>query len=222
MHKNNKGFSLVELLVALAVGSIVLSALTVLIQHSVKNFTRQTLQARLQSDADIVLNQIEDDIMEANMLIMNNEASDYNYYLTKYSETDKANYCGYIWDKNNKLLYYSTNFYPLSDVINTSNMSLACEHVEEFSIKIDKDCILGDKNLENNKVINSGIKVVAALKLSEQNVTREVSREISMRNSLYGQDLTDDIKIVKISESGKRVDKLKDYSLEDVKDYIAQ
>ena len=81
---NNKGFSLVELLIALAVGGIVLSALTMLIQNSVHTFTKQTVSAQLQSDADIALNQIENDVMEADMLIMyqsGSTSSGYDYYL---------------------------------------------------------------------------------------------------------------------------------------------
>ena len=35
----------------------------------------------------------------------------------------------------------------------------------------------------------------AQVKLSNQNVSREVTREISLRNSLYGNDMTDDIKV---------------------------
>ena len=84
---NNKGFSLVEMLIALTIGGIVLSALVVLIQSSVHNFTKQTAQAQLQSDADIALNQVENDIMEADMLIMYrspDKNSGYDYYLTKY------------------------------------------------------------------------------------------------------------------------------------------
>ena len=42
---NNKGFSLVEMLIALTIGGIVLSALVVLIESSVHNFTKQTAQA---------------------------------------------------------------------------------------------------------------------------------------------------------------------------------
>ena len=99
---NNKGFSLVELLIALAVGGIVLSALTMLIQNSVHTFTKQTVSAQLQSDADIALNQIENDVMEADMLIMyqsGSASSGYDYYLTEYSQVDNSRYYGYIWDK---------------------------------------------------------------------------------------------------------------------------
>lgn len=88
---NNKGFSLVELLIALAVGGIVLSALTMLIQNSVHTFTKQTVSAQLQSDADIALNQIENDVMEADMLIMyqsGSASSGYDYYLTEYSQVE--------------------------------------------------------------------------------------------------------------------------------------
>lgn len=233
---NNKGFSLVELLIALTVGGIVLSALTVLIQSSVRNFTKQTVSAQLQSDADIVLNQIENDIMEADMLVMyhNSDASSsYDFYLTRYSEVDNSRYYGYIWDKTNKILYYSNDFYPLGEnPLNTANVSVACEHVEDFSIKLNKRCVseeeveqptasLGDPVKKRKVVvITPNIKVKAYIKLSSQSVGREVTREISLRNSLYGKDMTDDIKIVKIDGANKTIYKIKDCQMSEIGWYI--
>lgn len=237
IHKhNNKGFSLVELLIALAVGGIVLSALTMLIQNSVHNFTKQTASAQLQSDADIALNQIENDIMEADMLVMyhsGSATSGYDYYLTEYSQVDNSRYCGYIWDKADRILYYSNDFYALSEnPLNVSNVSVACEHVEDFSIKLNASCVsedeveettaAGSTTVNKKKVvtITPNIKVKADIKLSSQNVSREVSREISLRNSLYGKDMTDDIKIVKINGSGKTVVKMKDCQMSEVSEYV--
>ena len=81
-------------------------------------------------------------------------------------------------------------------------MSVACEYVEDFSIKIDDKCVsagdveqlqqeLGKHQRKKRVVIlTSNIKVKAYIKLSKQNVSREVKREVSLRNSLYGDDLT--------------------------------
>ena len=66
MKEDNKGFSLVELLIAIAISGIVLTALVLLITQSVKSYGRQTALAQIQSDADISLNQIQKNVMEAN------------------------------------------------------------------------------------------------------------------------------------------------------------
>ncbi len=235
-QRNNKGFSLVELLIALAVGGIVLSALTILIQNSVHNFTRQTVSAQLQNDADVALNQIENDIMEADMLVMyhsGSTSSGYDYYLTEYSQVDNSRYCGYIWDKTSKILYYSNDFYALSEnPLNVSNISVACEHVADFSIKLNSKCVSEEEKeqptasptdpVKTRKavVITQNIKVKANIKLSNQNVNRDVTREISLRNSLYGKDMTDDIKIVKTEGTGKIIVKMKDCQLSEVSEFV--
>ena len=51
MKKDNKGFSLVELLIAIAISSIVLMALVMLITQAVRSYTKQTALAQIQSDA---------------------------------------------------------------------------------------------------------------------------------------------------------------------------
>ena len=214
---NNKGFSLVEMLIALTIGGIVLSALVVLIQSSVHNFTKQTAQAQLQSDADMLI-----------MYRSPDKNSGYDYYLTKYSNTNKSRYYGYIWDKANKILYFSNDFYPLGDKP-LDNVSVACEYVEDFSIKIDDKCVsAGDveqpttrvgetPKKEEGVILTSNIKAKAYIKLYKQNVSREVKREVSLRNSLYGDDLTNKVKIVKVNGSDKTIIEIKYFKLGDIK-----
>ena len=48
MKKDNKGFSLVELLIAIAISSIVLMALVMLITQAVRSYTKQTALAQIQ------------------------------------------------------------------------------------------------------------------------------------------------------------------------------
>ena len=60
----------------------------------------------------------------------------------------------------------------------------------------------------------------AQVKLSNQNVSREVTREISLRNSLYGNDMTDDIKVIKTDGSGSTITKVKDCQMSDISQYV--
>ena len=69
---NNKGLSLIELLVALAVGVIVMSALTILITQGINQYNKMTVMTQLQEDANIALNNISNSIMEANFVTISN------------------------------------------------------------------------------------------------------------------------------------------------------
>ena len=64
MTANNKGFSLVELLVALAVSSIVLTALGYMIITGLKLYGRNNAHVEVQSEAQTAMNLILDNIME--------------------------------------------------------------------------------------------------------------------------------------------------------------
>ena len=61
---NNKGISLVELLISLAVGAIVMSALTLLVSQGIKQYNKTTIMTQLQEDANIALNNISDSIVQ--------------------------------------------------------------------------------------------------------------------------------------------------------------
>lgn len=65
MTENNKGFSLVELLVALAVSSIVLTALGYMIITGLKLYGRNNAHVEVQSEAQTAMNLILDNIMES-------------------------------------------------------------------------------------------------------------------------------------------------------------
>ena len=68
MKKNNKGFSLVELMIALAISGIVMTALVLLVVQSVNGYGKQTALAQIQSDVDVSLNQISKNVLEADLI----------------------------------------------------------------------------------------------------------------------------------------------------------
>ena len=81
LKHNNAGISLVEVLAAMAIGAIVLTALIMLVSGGVQSYRKQTVMARLQNDANIALNQMSDKIMEANMVTMSNRSDGVTEYI---------------------------------------------------------------------------------------------------------------------------------------------
>lgn len=79
--RNNKGMTLVELLVAFAISSIVLTALSYFIFTAIRMYNKNTVSVDLQNEAQTALNQIVDNVMEADGIVLS------------YDETSKETSC---------------------------------------------------------------------------------------------------------------------------------
>lgn len=176
MKNNNKGFSLVELLIAVAVSSIVLSALVMLISQSVRSYSKQTALAQIQSDADVTLNQISKNILEATVVALKKDSSGNVQFYTK---KDAAGiFYGYYYDKSKKTLYYTDN----TDIsVAGKKMSVVCEDVESFDVRIDTANfkLKADTTIEE---LPRNPKLVVDIGLKRMNETRNVQRTYVTRN----------------------------------------
>ncbi|RGZ90410.1 prepilin-type N-terminal cleavage/methylation domain-containing protein [Eubacterium sp. AM46-8] len=195
MKEDNKGFSLVELLIAIAISGIVLTALVLLITQSVKSYGRQTALAQIQSDADISLNQIQKNVMEANEIkvkksVKSSGLIDVELYTTRTTEeqidasgnkkTVTLSEWGYYYDSEKKELYYS------DDTLNPDQMSLVCDNVSHFDVIINEDGIKWD-----NAKITSIVKkpqIIVSITISRMGRERTVVRQYSTRNTINSGD----------------------------------
>ena len=195
MKEDNKGFSLVELLIAIAISGIVLTALVLLITQSVKSYGRQTALAQIQSDADISLNQIQKNVMEANEIKVKKSVKpsgsfDVELYTTRTTEeqidasgnkkTVTLSEWGYYYDSEKKELYYS------DDTLNPDQMSLVCDNVSHFDVIINEDGIKWD-----NAKITSIVKkpqIIVSITISRMGRERTVERQYSTRNTINSGD----------------------------------
>lgn len=195
MKEDNKGFSLVELLIAIAISGIVLTALVLLITQSVKSYGRQTALAQIQSDADISLNQIQKNVMEANEIKVKKSVKpsgsfDVELYTTRTTEeqidasgnkkTVTLSEWGYYYDSEKKELYYS------DDTLNPDQMSLVCDNVSRFDVLINEDGIKWD-----NTKITSIVKkpqIIVSITISRMGRERTVVRQYSTRNTINSGD----------------------------------
>lgn len=185
MKRNNKGFSLVELLIAMAVSSIVLTALVLLVAQSVKSYSKQTSLAQIQSDADVVLNQISKSILEADIVYID-KSSDYVKLYTKTVDdtsdptSPKHIKWGYYYDKNEKKLYYTDDM--------LSKKSEACDYVEDFDVKLSKsNFTLKDGHII--EVLPTNPELQVSITLERMRSKRTVTREYMSRNRI-GENIT--------------------------------
>lgn len=178
MKKDNKGFSLVELLIAIAISSIVLMALVMLITQAVRSYTKQTALAQIQSDADISLNQMSKNILEATEIKIEKLNGDVTIYTNKVIEkknsTEVGIEWGYYYESATQQLWYINS--------DKSEMSLVCDNVTSFDVRISKDSIQLDT--ATIKSIDRNPQIVISLGLQRMNEKRIVSRTFSTRNQL--------------------------------------
>jgi prepilin-type N-terminal cleavage/methylation domain-containing protein len=176
---NQKGTSLVELLVALAIGSIVILAAFLLVQQSVKAYTKQTEMARIQNNANIAMNQICDNIMEAD------EVSIFNYTNGNVSFATKNNLV-YLYDQSKSCIYLSDKFNPTED-----EESLVCEEVKSFSVKISSFGIQKNSTINPELItgLNNPVQLRVYLTLNHGEITRSVHRKVCLRNMISDMTL---------------------------------
>lgn len=182
---NNKGLSLIELIVALAVGVIVMSALTILITQGVNQYNKLTVMTQLQEDANIALNHISNSIMEASYIEISNSKTNATF------QTEKIDVSGrnIIYQQKDGALY-------VGDSTSGDAMGLLCKHVSEFKIYIVSTSFntqaVDDVGTIKQQVtgINNPVQIKVTLKLEFNGVTREVSRVAAVRNRLSLGNMT--------------------------------
>lgn len=181
MTHNNKGLSLIEIIVAIAVGSIVLAAVMLLIVQGVKSYRTQSTKASLQNDANIALNQMGDNIMEGTCLNVSNVTGADGSIYTSYFQIKDNVY--YVYEPDEKILYQSET------AKKDASSSVLCENVEDFVVNIlDYSIIVG----EDNKILGMAnpIQLRVSIKVAKLGESRETVRTVSMRNDLPQIELT--------------------------------
>lgn len=183
---NNKGLSLIELIIALAVGVIVMSALTILITQGINQYNKLTVMTQLQEDANIALNNVSNAIMEANYVMISNSKTNATFQTGSSTVSGK----NVIYEHRDGALYVGEN------IADSSTMGLLCKNVKEFKIDVVstsfKTEAVDDVGVIKHQVkgINNPVQIKVTLKLEFNGVTREVSRVAAVRNRLSTESMT--------------------------------
>ncbi len=191
--KLNKGFSLAEVLVALAVSSVVILIIVAFITQGTRFFNRQSTSINLQNEMQELSDIIVDSLQEADYLQLKNVASGVTFRILtgrtdpdtgKFVQPGKGTERDIIWSSDNPLYIY--------DVVNGDGISdtdkegyAYSKHVSFMRLSIDDSCKLSTGGYSQPLILNLEIK------LTDNKESRSSTRIIKLRNVIEGMKLGD-------------------------------
>lgn len=116
MKINNKGVSLIELLVSVAIMSIVMLIATAMLTNASRFFEKQSAQVELQNEAQVITNYLTESIMEASGMefVITNSGTGAGVYRLYGTETDPTSGTAILTGKGDqRVLYYDADTFSL-------------------------------------------------------------------------------------------------------------
>lgn len=176
---NNRGISLVELIVTMAIAAIVSLGIITFIITSYNQYRSQNSNINLQYEAQLTMNQLEDMILNASNGVSFDAATK---TLTLYNQTSKPQEDGTVayenvisvisWDESAHQLILTKYLYNPDDGSRTptSGNQLMAEYITDFEVNLDE--------LESKHVVN------VSLHLALDTKSYNTDKDITIRNHI--------------------------------------
>lgn len=191
--KNQKGFTLIELIIVIAILSIVSISIVGFMIAGTKSYAASSSEVNLQKEAQIVMNQLEDLIIDTSKAVTYSyqaDESDSEHLVVKDSEIPTDAYAKHLcmyngsvayevtWkrDDSNQLTYAE---YTVVNGVKTNSPSqfLLADYVTTFAADLT--------DLEDNRVVQLNVDFEKAQR------TYHASNNVTIRNKVVVNDLSD-------------------------------
>lgn len=188
ISKDNKGASLVELVIALMITAIVISMLLFFLNSASKGFKLTNDDVNLQMEAQTIINQISNLVMEAEYMeyedgeevkahmIRHIDSESNTRYIFKLNDTQNR-YYGIILSEGNIYQIISDNILDVKEEKLDKQKHLLAEYVDKFDIIRSET----DKEANNGNPSNKSVDIV--LELSLGNDRTKLSKRVKFRNA---------------------------------------
>lgn len=197
--EKNKGFTLVELLVTFAILSIVLAGVTSVMVAGSKSFSKGNADANMQNQAQLVVNQIEDMVIDTNGGVYyekDDTTNDREFTLYNAYDAEVGSGTTYTkevvkWVAAEEKLYYSrwnvtydasSGTYETIDPAEVSDALLA-EEINDFSVDLSDTRKEYSKNGEAVQIVQS-VQITAGYIGNKGQVSYATSPVITLRNRM--------------------------------------
>ena len=133
IEDNNKGLTLLEMIISVAILSIVLAAITSFMVTGIKMFGASNNEIELQQEVQLALSNVENRIIDAKMGIRCDDDGT-QMILTVFNEKTSAEAKEYIvWNRNDQKIYYDTSAANVTLTTFSTNEVLA-SNVTNFQV----------------------------------------------------------------------------------------
>lgn len=144
ISRNNKGMSLMELIISMAISAIVVIMVVSFISAAFRVFRSTNDEVNLQMEVQTVMNQLVNLTMEAKSVSVKYETADDDRYRIDTSNTTGYHWAVVIYQKTAKKLYLvklsTTDPEAYKTVAYTEDKNLMAEFIERFAINtVDGD-----------------------------------------------------------------------------------
>ena len=197
---NNKGFSLVELLVALAVSAVVITIIGAFVSQGTGFYSEQGNSVNLQNELQEVSNVVTETLQEATMLDISQGTDNVMVYTGEYHVVDGVS----VFETNkgaSRLMYWDgAGIYLVDKPVFDSNAdnqgNRYSKYVSILSIRINDKCKVGAG------VYSQPLMLDVTINVSNRGITRAETKTITLRNTI--EKLVFDGNTYKLA-SGKRL-----------------
>ncbi len=188
---NNKAFSLVELLVTMAVSAIVLLVIGAFLTSGTRSFNKQSNSIDIQNELQSSSNFVIDALMESTELNIKNETDAIVITTGDFDADNKVEPKLICWIKDTKKLFVtdmsSEEMADSADDI--SEGYCVSKYVTNFTINIDEESYEHDEagnrvTIDGKVVLKKAIILNVSIKVGNNGEERSDSRTIKLRNKL--------------------------------------
>ena len=223
LRKDNRGLSLVELLVAIAITAVITGTITYLLRTSLNFFGNETTNVALQQELQLTLNQVMDYAMESQEVVISGDDTATNYVafgkiVPKVSDTDTAQLDAQIIWKDGSNLYLMKDMVDdiekeaedgtlpatiggkITAVASTKNNYLLAEYVSAFKVSANG---LVTESSEYKNPLSLDINIEFNKSGSTKDVHKNVNDKAVLRNRIKLPIFVNGVKYKLKKESAK-------------------
>lgn len=193
IYKNNsqlnKGFSLVELIVSIAILSIVGAAIIAFFSMSMQQYRSNTNEASIQTESQLTWKRLESNILSTANGVWTPAINEINLYSTD-NGTKKMTRIYYSPDSENHSIYYQEFVLDNSNEWQTSSdVQVFANLVTAFSVEIyGQDGSIISPNTEKVTTAPKPIKVKAHIEYEANGRTYVSDNTVAIRNSIVASN----------------------------------